>query len=281
MRRSPNWTQKPSGLVALDRSHPIADKLIAYWPLTDGAGRRPAEIVTMNGPSVATNLNLYPLAWSPAANAGMAARITNSATNAGLTYKSAAHGTVSDMTVGLLAQIPAGTVICRPLLISGGLNFRFCADASDVNSHWRVDFITNTSYFRINLAQMTAGEWRTMFATRRPGSSPVPTFGLWPDGRLTNPTIFDFGTASGTVLASDLLPFNWNNGGASLASLNIVWLAVWARVLRSEEMEELHRHPWCMLQDYGYRFTQQAPAAAGAWASRVRHGGQPGSRVIV
>lgn len=280
-------SSKPHGNIQLDRSHPIAQSLAAYWPLTDGGGRRPIELVGGNGPSLATSLQSFPLSWGSTGPVGLCALVpSNSAINAGLTYRTAGpaiwNGSVGDITIGMLIQIPAGSTTSRPINITTtGFNWRMCA-AGTTDSHWRVDFINATSYFRINTGQLTAGEWRTMFASRRPGVQPVATSGVWPDGPLTNPTYLDRGSASGNISLSEINILNWNNGGATLVAINVAWIGLWARYLRDEEMQELHRHPWCMLRDtaYGYRKVAGGAVAAGGWFSRVQHGGQPGAAVI-
>jgi hypothetical protein len=186
----------------------------------------------------------------------------------------------TEASIGLLAVVPPGGGSAVLPVLSGDLRWRMYA-GTDVNYHWRVDFITDTAYFRVNVGQLSAGEVRTMFATWRSGSLPDAISGIYPNGPLTTPTYFDRGSASGGTFGSNgtCTPFNQDFTASAWAAFTIWWMGLWARKLRIEEMEELHRHPWCLIQDYNLQSTRQV-TAAGAWSSRVRHDGQPGARVI-
>jgi hypothetical protein len=266
------WNPCPT----VDRSLSIAQGLVGYWPLTEGGGRRWRNAVNGQIPTMTT----YPGRWI-ATPAGLAADVTEADSTGQLIRLENLLSGYDRATIGVMMVVQAkSSVSSTGAVVIGVSSGAYCSGivSSDgnIDNHARFDFIANTAYARPNIGQLTLGRIYTIFATWISGTNPSVYAAVWPEGKITELTYNSRGAASGTIGASTNVVTCLD--GASRAANRRHWLGLWNRPIRIDEMQSLHNFPWQMLQRQNK--TALGVVTAGGWASRIRHSGQSGARVV-
>lgn len=284
MRSRAAWTTKPSGQsFTLNRGSPLAAGLRFYIPFTDGAGRRWTELVSGKGPNAFSGSSAYALSgWS----VGQPGIYFNCPENRNVEYNQyrVGAGALSQMTIGGLMMVQPGGAVQggagRPFIgFSGSPLAMSMSSIAHIDQHFRVDFISNTNYFRSTTALYTAGEIRTFFATFTSGVNPRGFTAKWPQGAITEITYNDRGAAAGTSTLDNMSVLSFDSSGNSYGPSAAWWLGIWDRVLRLEEMQALHDAPWQLIRrPYLDRATENVSAAV--FAARVQHTGHPALRAF-
>jgi hypothetical protein len=245
------YVSKPNPGALVDPTHPLAQGLVGFYALAEGAGT-PVDVVTgVRGTSNSA-------AWS--SGPGGACLSYNGTSQYTDVAPDAALSVVGPITVASYCAPTAGTtnqhiIDCRGT--AGG--YYLVANSGGTNEFGL--FVPNT--VSASSANAIDGGWHVLSAVM--SSTNAGGIQFYRDGQAWGTATFNAMPAAPTGTVTRKIATNTTAGGAWFKG-PIGWIGVWARALSAADNQALAANPWAMF----LRPVVRLPRAASGAASRVR-----------
>lgn len=242
-------TRKPATGAVLKRGHPMAYKLLAYWPFTE-AGGRPIDVISrvaFSSSDAATKWSAYGQSGQAVLMGGVQGYASASAYSIAFTdpnqFTVAARILTTAAATTAAIWAPSNTALAIAVLLAATGVLQITSSGSGT--------ISNTGNVVAN------GVWYDVVFTRTAAKANAIYLNGVPQTLVTNDTTSNIAAAGSKtqyVGARDSGNLPWAG--------KIEYVGIWDRALSAQEAMTLHVQPYAMLASYKRRMIAQHAATA-------------------
>jgi hypothetical protein len=228
---------KPPASTQLDRSHPLANRLVGCWPMNEGGGRKITNLVTKNDATLVNN------GWAGAP-----------------TFDgSTSYGVTSNIDLSPYRKITVAwrmwwnafandDALAMELSANVNANYgAFLVNPNSSNLGFGCGTVTPAGYTVPTYARPSAKQWHH-YAMTIDMTKTSAAVDLYVDGILQTPTDRTYDAAPSGNFANQPLYLMSRGGGALFGNGRMEALGIWGRMLTANEIADMNAKPFELLQ---------------------------------